>query len=231
LALQVAAAIGAQPVVTTATDVNGAAAIDLLAAELGLAVETPAAIKTVNMALLTGSPLEVHDPLGMLAGRLPTADPGSGAAPEARVWVDDRMAAEPPGALVLRPRSLVAGIGCNRHTDVAEIRELLFGTLQAAGLSAASLERLASIDLKQDEPGLAALARELGLPLQFFSREAIGEVEAAVPTPSAAVAKHIGVKSVCEATAILASRGGNLIVPKRSSRNATVAVARINFTS
>lgn len=231
LAHQVAAAIGAQPVVTTATDVNGAVAIDLLAAELGLAIETPAAIKTVNMALLTGSPLEVHDPLGMLAGRLAPAEHRRCAAAEARVWVDDRTAAAPPGALVLRPRSLVAGIGCNRHTTVSEIRELLFGALQAAGLAAASLERLVSIDLKQDEPGLAALARELGLPLQFFSREAIGEVEAAVPTPSAAVAKHIGVKSVCEATAILASRGGSLIVPKRSSRNATVAVARINFTS
>ncbi len=230
LAHQVAAAIGAQPVVTTATDVNGTAAIDLLAAELGLAVETPAAIKTVNMALLTGSPLEVHDPLGMLAGRLPTAGSRSGTTFEASVWIDDRVAAAPSGALVLRPRSLVAGIGCNRHTDVAEIRGLLFGTLQAVGLAAASLERLASIDLKQDEPGLAALARELGLPLQFFSRAAISKVEAAVPTPSAAVAKHIGVKSVCEATAILASRGGSLIVPKRSSRNATVAIARINFT-
>ncbi len=230
LALQVAAAIGAQPVVTTATDVNGAVAIDLLAAELGLTIETPAAIKTVNMALLIGSPLEVHDPLGLLAGRVPAAAAGTRAA-AARVWVDDRMAGAPPGALVLRPRSLVAGIGCNRNTDVAEIRDLLLGTLQAAGLAAASLVRLASIDLKQDEPGLAALARELGLPLQFFSREAIGGVEAAVPTPSAVVAKHIGVNSVCEATAILASRGGSLIVPKRSSRNATVAVARINFTS
>jgi cobalt-precorrin 5A hydrolase len=112
-----------------------------------------------------------------------------------------------------------------------EIRELLCATLQAAGLAAASLERLASIDMKRDEPGLAALARELGLPIQFFSRETIGGVEDRVPTPSAAVAKHIGVKSVCEAAAILAARGGTLVVPKRSSRNATVAVARINFTS
>jgi len=231
LAEKVAAVIGAQSVVTTATDVNGAVAIDSLAVELGLTIETPEAIKTVNMALLTGSPLEVHDPLGMLSGRVPVAASGSGAAAEARIWVDDRTAAAPPGALVLRPRSLVAGIGCNRYTDVSEIRELLFGTLQAAGLSAASLERLASIDLKQDEPGLAVLGRELSLPLQFFGREAIGGVEAAVPTPSAVVAKHIGVKSVCEATAILASRGGSLIVPKRSSPNATVAVARINFTS
>jgi len=230
LAEQVAAVIGAQPVVTTATDVNGAVSIDLLAAELGLTIETPSAIKTVNMALLTGSPLEMHDPLGLLAGRIPTAPHGNRAA-AARLWVDDRISAAPPGALVLRPPSLVAGIGCNRHTKSEEIRELLFGTLQANGLAAASLKSLASIDLKRDEPGLAELVRELGLPLRFFSRAEIGAVEDTVPTPSTAVAKHIGVKSVCEAAAILSSRGGTLIVPKQSSRNATVAVARINFTS
>jgi cobalt-precorrin 5A hydrolase len=231
LAEHVAAVIGAQPVVTTATDVNGAVAIDLLAAELGLTIENPSAIKTVNMALLTGSPVDVHDPLGLLAGRFSAAAAGSGAGAAARVWVDDRSEGAPPGALVLRPSSLVAGIGCNRHTGMEEIRELLFGTLQAAGLAKACLKCLASVDLKLDEPGLVALARELGLPLQFFSREAIGAVEDEVPTPSIAVANHIGVKSVCEATAILSARGGSLIVSKRSSRNATVAVARINFTS
>jgi cobalt-precorrin 5A hydrolase len=45
------------------------------------------------------------------------------------------------------------------------------------------------------------------------------------------VEKHVGVKSVCEATAILATRGGELVVPKRTTRNATVAIARVNFTS
>lgn len=233
LADQVAAAIGAQAVITTATDVNQVPAIDVLAVELGLKIENPQAIKTVNMALLTGSPVEVHDPLGILSGRIPNPVPvgAGGTAVSARVWADDRAAGMPPGALVLRPASLVAGIGCNRSTSAEEIRDLLFGTLQASGLAQASLKSLASIDLKADEPGLAALAEEFGLPLEFFGREAIGGVEDAVPTPSAAVAKHIGVKSVCEAAAILSSRGGTLVVPKRASRNATVAIARINFTS
>ncbi len=233
LAEQVAAAIGAQPVVTTATDVNAVPAIDVLAVELGLAIENPSAIKDVNMALLTGSAVAMHDPFGRLAGRIPAASAANEGGPSAavRIWVDDRISAAPPDALVLRPPSLVAGIGCNRNTEVEEIRELLLGTLQASRLAAASLKRLASIDLKRDEPGLVALAHELNLPLQFFSHAEIGAVEDAVPTPSAVVAKHIGVKSVCEAAAILASRGGTLIAPKRSSRNATVAVARVNFTS
>jgi cobalt-precorrin 5A hydrolase len=233
LAEQVAAVINAQAVITTATDVNAVAAIDVLAVELGMKIENPAAIKTVNMALLTGAPVEVHDPFGILTGRMLHAAAGrdSESAVPTRVWVDDRVASAPPGALVLRPPSLVAGIGCNRNTSVDEIRTLLFGTLQESGLAAASLKRLASIDLKGNEPGLIALAQELGLLLKLFGREELGAVQDAVPTPSAAVEKHIGVKSVCEAAAILASRGGELIVPKRSSRNATVAIARTSFTS
>ncbi|MCK7507846.1 MAG: cobalamin biosynthesis protein [Desulfobacterales bacterium] len=44
--------------------------------------------------------------------------------------MDDRLLDAPPGALVLRPPSLVAGIGCNRNTGAEEIRGLLLGTLQ-----------------------------------------------------------------------------------------------------
>lgn len=231
LARRVAAVIGAQPVVTTATDVNGVPAIDLVALELGLAVENPAAIKRVNMALLAGEPVAVHDPMGLLSGRVPGAVPDEAGELPARVWVDDRAVEPPAGALVLRPRSLVAGIGCNRHTGADEMRELLLATLQAAGLAPASLARLASVDLKADEPGLSGLAAELGLPVDYFSREEIRRVEADVPTPSARVRHHIGVNSVCEAAAILASRGGTLIVPKRSSKNATVAVARTGSPS
>jgi cobalt-precorrin 5A hydrolase len=233
LAGQVAAAIGAQPVITTATDVNAVPAIDVLALELGLRIENPAAIKTVNMALLQGAPVDVHDPWDILTGRIPKVDACTGRAKamSARVYVDDRIIPVPKGALILRPRSLVAGIGCNRNTRPEEMKALLFDTLHDSGLAAASLRNLASVDVKADEVGLAALAEELGLALEFFDREQIAAVAEAVPTPSAVVAKHIGVQSVCEAAAILGSRGGELIVPKRISTNATVAIARIDFTS
>jgi len=232
LAGQVAAAIGAQPVITTATDVNAVPAIDVLAAELGLKIESPQAIKTVNMALLTGAAVEVHDPFGLLSNRIPNARAvGPGGPLIARVFVDDRLLDAPPGALILRPPSLVAGIGCNRGTAADEIRGLLLATLREAGLSRSSLRGLASIDLKADEAGLIGLAQELGLPIEFFGREEINRVGGAVQTPSAMVEKHIGVKSVCEATAILATRGGELVVPKRTTRNATVAIARVSFTS
>lgn len=233
LARRVADVLGAQAVITTATDANGVAAIDVLAVESGLYIENPEAIKIINMALLAGEGIEVHDPFGILSGRIPKAlSFTSGAdAQAARVYVDDRIPGTPADALVLRPRSLVVGIGCNRNTETAEIRELLLRVLRESGLARESLKSLASIDLKADEQGLIALAHELAVPLELFGRDEIGRVEDDVLSPSAAVQKHIGVKSVCEAAAILAARGGALIVPKRMTRNATAAVARLSFTS
>jgi precorrin-4/cobalt-precorrin-4 C11-methyltransferase len=235
LARQAAAAAGAVPVITTATDVNALPSIDGLARELGLAIENPSAVKRVNAALLSGEVLRVHDPGGWLAGRLPKAatvrlGPARAqrpAAAAADLVVDDCRLAAAPQALVLRPPTLIAGIGCNRGTPQEEIGALLSGVLASAGLSALSLARIASIDLKSEEAGLLGLAQSLGVPIEFFKRNEIRRVEGGVPTPSARVEKHVGVKSVCEAAAILAARGGALIVPKRATRNVTVAIARI----
>ncbi|MDY6832694.1 MAG: cobalt-precorrin 5A hydrolase [Thermodesulfobacteriota bacterium] len=240
LARQAADLLGAVPVITTATDIHGKPAIDLVALERGLSIENPYAIKTVNMALLADESVWVYDPAGWLgtrwaagamtfpcqvaeeASRLPADAP-------AVVWVDDAVRALDPRILVLRPPSLVAGIGCNRGTALAEIRDLLDLALSRHGLARGSLSALASVDLKTDEAGLSDLATEMDLPIYFFTREELSSVEE-VPTPSALVSKHIGAPSVCEAAAILAGRSGprdsRLIVPKQIGQNVTVAIAR-----
>jgi cobalt-precorrin 5A hydrolase len=45
------------------------------------------------------------------------------------------------------------------------------------------------------------------------------------------VEKHIGVKSVCEAAALLATYRGRLLVPKQKTANVTVAVAADGYSS
>ncbi len=236
LAETVAALIGAVPVLTTATDVTGAPAIDTLAVESGLFIENPSAIKGVNMALLNGSLLSIYDPYGFIRPRLPGA-PLRDLPPESLpdfegpgVYVDDIRVDLPPRILILRPRWLTAGIGCNRNTPVHELRSLLMETLTAHRLSPHSLERIASIDAKRDETGLLDLGDALGLPVDFFGRDRLDRA-AGVQTPSAMVAKHMGTSSVCEAAAILASGNGTLTVPKQRTRNATVAIARRNWPS
>jgi len=238
LTRQVAELLEATAVISTATDVNERPAIDMLAVEQGLAIENPEAIKSVNMAILDEAPIHVYDPAGWLHRRLPGAVRLSREKADGRiapsvstgVWIDDTTAKIPPNLLVLRPPSLVAGIGCNRHTPAKEIGEFLLTVMEDSGLALKSLTSIASIDLKSDEIGLCEIAEKMNLPMQFFSKDELARVESA-PTPSFMVAKHIGVPSVCEAAAILASRNGRLIVPKHNTRNVTVAIARMACTS
>ena len=239
LTRKVAEMIQADPVITTATDVNDKPAIDVLSKQNRLKIENPAAIKTVNMALLSDRPIWVHDPFAVLLGDIPNAvqldekglSKWEGAEDgAAAIYVGDKRADLPADVLILRPASLIAGIGCNRNTPMDEIHDLLEEVLENHHLTGASLDRIATIDLKADEPGLLELAKTIGVPIDFFSREELGQVKD-IQTPSTLVENHIGVKSVCEAAAILASQMGTLIVPKQKTPNVTVALARKAFTS
>ncbi|MGD8292443.1 MAG: cobalt-precorrin 5A hydrolase [Desulfobacterales bacterium] len=239
LTRSIAKLIGADPVITTATDVNGLPAIDMLAQEKHLRIANPRAIKAVNMALLKGRQIFVHDPYRFLETCLPGVSPctysgepnqiGSGQYVPG-IYVDDRVIDLHPEVLILRPASLVAGIGCNRDTPMDEIKALLEEVLANHQLALASLASLASIDVKADESGLLNLAENLKLPLEFYDCKQLKQIKE-IKNPSAVVEKHVGVKSVCEAAAILTARGGALIVPKQSTKNVTVAIARINFMS
>jgi cobalt-precorrin 5A hydrolase len=248
LTLKIAKLIRADPVITTATDIQGVPAIDLLAQGKNLIIENPDAIKYVSMALLTGESITIHDPYRILYPDLkavvniqhPTSNvqhrisnveyPISNIEQFSGVFVDDICQPLSEKILVLRPASLVAGIGCNRNTSADEMRMLLSDVLARFNLSRQSLKCLASIDLKADEKGLLALAEELNRPLIFFNREALNTVKT-IENPSAVVEKHVGVKSVCEAAAILGANQGQLIAPKQKTPNVTVAIARIPFIS
>lgn len=240
LTLRIAERIGADPVITTATDVNDVPAIDVLARAAHLKIENPEAIKIVNMAFLTHRTIWFHDPYDRLFSSLPqsgpwrktdltgkTGDEGQRRRnnDDVHVFIDDIAVDLPPRTLILRPPTLVAGMGCNRNTPKEEMMELLQSVLKDFGLAAGSLAKIASISIKSDEPGLLELAQELGLTPVFFDREELKQVEE-IQTPSMVVEKHIGVKSVCEAAAILATNRGKLIVPKHSTPNVTVAIAR-----
>jgi cobalt-precorrin 5A hydrolase len=236
LATEIAGLMGAHPVITTATDLHGVPAVDVLAVEKNLLIENPGAIKHVSQALISKKPIAVHDPYRLMTEELKEVAmlpwPGDGMPhDDPGLFVDDTRRHElPEKILVLRPPSLVAGIGCNRHTGVGEIRTFLFEVLDRFRLAPGSLNRLASIDLKADEAGLVALAEDLGLPIDFFARDALNSVTT-IQNPSEVVEKHVGVKSVCEAAAILGAGQGQLIVPKQNTPNVTVAIARDLYIS
>jgi len=236
LALELAAVVGALPVVTTATDVNGLTAWDEAARQAGLRVEPLAHIKLLNRLLLERERVALVDRRGRVAPFFANT-PGIelhatfAAALQSKaagqVFVTHRLLpdlAHRSTLLVLRPPDLAVGIGCNRGTGADEIEAVVAGELERAGLAFASVGCLASIVDKADEPGLREFAARHALPLQFFPAEELNAVAAPSPESSHAL-DAVGARGVCEPAAILAAGGGPLLITKQKNGNVTIAVA------
>ncbi|MFF5663885.1 precorrin-3B C(17)-methyltransferase [Streptomyces griseofuscus] len=215
LAREVGELLGAEPVVTTATDAVGLAGLDTL----GLPCE--GAVAAVSRALLDGEPVALAAELTWPLPPLPVSPQGSYT-----IRLTDKDVEPGPREVLLRPPSLVVGVGASRGAPVDEVLGLIEETLRKAGLSSRSVAELATVDAKAEEPGILAAAERLGVPVVTYSAEELAAVE--VPNPSAAPLAAVGTPSVAEAAALLG--GGELLVPKRKSdaspAMATCAVVR-----
>ncbi|HEY6798349.1 MAG TPA: precorrin-3B C(17)-methyltransferase [Kineosporiaceae bacterium] len=219
LAADVAALLGGSPVVTTATDVAGVTPLD----DLGWPVE--GAVARVTRGMLDG------DPVRWEAGAvwpLPAFPPNirPDAVGPLRIVVTDVRLDVDGHTVVLRPPSLVVGVGASRGAPVGEVLALIDRALTDAGLSPASVRCLATAEVKAGEPGVVEAARVLGVPLVTHAAAALAAVP--VPHPSEVVRRAVGTPSVAEAAAVLGDGGptGELVVDKTASATATVAVAR-----
>ncbi|MFJ2235320.1 precorrin-3B C(17)-methyltransferase [Streptomyces sp. NPDC087859] len=205
LAREVGELLGAEPVVTTATDAVGLPGLDTL----GFPVEGDVA--AVSRALLDGEPVALKAELTWPLPALKVTEEG-----DYSVRLTDRLVEATEREVVLRPPSLVVGVGASKGAPVDEVLGLIEGALRDAGLSAASVAELATVDAKSEEPGIVRAAQRLGVPLVTYSAEELASVE--VPNPSDAPLAAVGTPSVAEAAALV--RGGELLVPKRKSERA-----------
>ena len=126
LARRIAALLGGQAVLTTATDVRGAFAVDAWARHQGCAVVNPAAIRRVSAKLLAGQAIALRTDWPP-AGEPP---PGVLLAQGADCDVRVTLRPEQTDALVLVPRIAVLGVGCRRGTPQAAL-EAAFSALLA----------------------------------------------------------------------------------------------------
>lgn len=210
LAVRVAGLLGAEPVVTTATEAVGLPGLD----SLGWPVE--GAVAAVTRALLDGEPVRLDADRTWPIPPFPTTDHG-----EHVVRVTDRAVDVDDRTVVLRPPSLVLGVGASRGVTAGELEGIAGTALQ--GLSSACVTAVATVDAKAAEPGLLAFCAVRGWPLVPYPADRLAAV--AVPNPSEHPRAAVGTPSVAEAAALLHS-GGALVVEKTKSAMATVAVAR-----
>ncbi len=250
---RVAAVLGAQSVVTTASDAIGTLTVDILGRDLGWVLDdldrnvTRGCAAVVNAAPVlfvqeTGEPSFWPDgplPDGVrYATSLDGVDP---AAFEILLVASDRDVARThpahfANAVVYRPKSLVVGIGCDRGASPEMVARGVDALLERNGLARASVKAIATVDKKADEVALLALEETRGRKMHTFPAETLDAVPG-IETPSETVKKFVGTRGVAEPAALLAAGAAKLVVAKQTyteegaGRSMTFAVARIPFAT
>lgn len=233
LTLRIARLLGAEPVVSTQSDLQDIWALDLLAHRFGWKTEKEDMNQEIA-AFVNGRPtalwLNHHD-----AGtRWMTAH-----LPAHVSVVEEAKIAEREGYELLlavsptRPRTalpyvcyipccLHAGIGlAHQATPVAGILSEMQHALAESGIYLHAIADVSTIDVKRDEPVVKAL--ETYIPVHFYAADVLAEQD--VPNPSHTVEQHVGTPSVAEAAA-LAGGERTLLLPKMKGKKWTLSIAR-----
>lgn len=232
LAEDVAEALGCEPVVTTATDAVGIPGLDTWSWKV------EGDVAKVSRALLDGTPVRLDMPRTHPIPPLPTSvdqrnrggafglqnaprdsvDHGEGGGELVLAVTDEVTDAD----VVVRPPSLVLGIGASRGVSIDELDELITTTLAQQGLSALSVTTVATVEAKGDEDAIVELCQRTGWSLVLHPAAVLATAD--VPNPSQHPLDAVGTPSVAEAAAM---QHGDLVVEKTKSAMATLAVARI----
>lgn len=242
LARSLADILGAKPVITTATDVKGIDAVDIWAAEHGLAIMNKEGIARVSGKQLAGAKASV-----VLIGDCPCPKSDHytllGSYGSYEEWQEDSVATETDmiiydgsdtdvinkltgeysdKALILTVKRLIVGIGCKRGTPADKLMTAIDTALTDNGLDKRLVDTIATIDIKGDEPGMIEVCSRNRWSLKTFGVEELGALKGEY-TASDFVRDTVGVDNVCERASVKA--GGSLVVRKTVFDGVTVAVS------
>lgn len=228
LAHYLAKETGAEPVITTATDIRGKFAVDLFAKKNGLFIVNRDGIAKVSAKALAGKEITISVEPG--CGTVRAVPGGVRFVPYPPAGaVDVVVTAKERGfdaSIILKPKEYVIGMGCKKGKDANEIEALMIKKTKELGIAVSQIYALASISCKSDEAGLLAWCRKESVPFYTYTAEELQAVEGNF-VKSAFVKAQVGVDNVCERAALRAcGAGGELITAKYAKNGMTIAVAK-----
>jgi cobalt-precorrin 5A hydrolase/precorrin-3B C17-methyltransferase len=217
LARQIAEITGGHAAITTASDLRFGAALD--DPPPGWVLANPRDMKPFAVRLLAGDGVRVK-------GQIPWLDLETSPSAPLEITATHEDVVGSAAHLVYHPKVLTLGVGGERGVAADELLTLVNDTLARHRLSPRAIAAIASIDLKEDEAAIHALAQHLETPFRVFTAAELNEEAPRLKTPSAVVMAEVGCPGVAEGAALAAAGPeARLIVTKTKSKRATCAVA------
>jgi len=215
LCYKAAKAIGAIPVITTATDIEKVPAIDIIARDFKYYIENEKDLKKISSALVNGENVRfIFEEQSKLIKKLEkhiNNDFNDNA--DAFVYITEKEidVIDNKPFIILRPKNIVIGIGCKKDISGTFLIDFVKEAFRTLKLSLNSVKAIGTIDIKKDEKGIKELSEFLDAPIKYFPKEELKKVEDKFPV-SDFVFHTVGVGSVARPSAYLLSNNGKEIV-------------------
>lgn len=246
---EIAGILGAQEVITTASDVNDTLQVDILGRELGFSLDSDLKkCKGAASDLVNDKPVAIVQECGESSfwpddrnfpknvHYFTKLDNCILDSYSSFLWISDRCDVDlsHKNLIVYRPKSLVLGIGCDRDFPPNVMHEKISEIMGELGLSIHSIKMVTSITNKKDEAAIHYVGDKYKAHLKFYEKEELEGVDG-IKNPSSCVKKHVGVTSVSEASCLKGADVSSLLLEKqkirdtKSGKNMTLAIARVKF--
>jgi precorrin-4 C11-methyltransferase len=212
LAVELAAILGAVPVITTMSDTSGLWQLDLLPERYGWKLETEGRLTPLMAKFVNGEKtallLEVRD-RGTLAleNSLPPHIEVFFTPEEIDISRFKLIIAITPfvhqlgnQVIYYRPGVVQIGVGSQAGISPSQFEEKLRNDLKENGIAPSSIVRMGSVDIKQNEEAFLRFSQKYHIPFSCFSAEELSCYNAA--NPSDKVKEVTGSRSVAEAAAM-----------------------------
>jgi cobalt-precorrin 5A hydrolase len=228
LTLEVSDILGAQTIITTATDNLGICAPDIIAKYNNLVIDDLKKAKEISSLLIEGKKIGFIDYKGIVQipnGYTSNLDDICGL-----VYISNNEVINMGLELSLKPmlklirRNVVLGIGCRKNFSASEMQQTVLKILKESNIDSRAIKSITTVDLKKDELAIRELVDYFKCNLDIFTINDIRTIQHKF-CGSDFVEKTIGVRAVCEPCVELS--GAKIIKNKMKLNGLTLCIGEV----
>ena len=215
---EIAKLLNSNPVITTASDTLETISVDIFAKMNNLELVDYNAATKVTAHIVNGNKVNINY---KLAENIKFSQNNNG--------VDGVITITNIDNVNLYKKNLVISMGCRKGKKTFEIVKFIYESLIKNNLSIYSINKLVSIDIKENEIGFIEAAEFFGVPFETIKTKDIEKIENRFKG-SDFVKKSIGVSAVSEPCGFIGSNEGVKVVEKHKKNGMTISIWQMENT-
>ena len=224
-ALKIASVLGANPIISTSSDVQNIWALDTLGNQFDWQVATSLSMNKTMALFVNNKPtallLDIKDK-GTQHLEKTVPDFVTVFYDEAEIdytqfelfiAVSYKVYTSTIASVFFIPKVLSVGSGCSKQLDSVLFETTLKEELKSRNIHFSAIKNVGSIDIKAQQQAYLDFSTKNNIPFSTFTSDEIDTIT--VPNPSEMVQSKIGVDGVSESTAMLLSGSKNVLIEKQ----------------